>query len=512
MATTKRTTRRAVLDDPAIPLLAGFDSINYSSQARISSEMRAKLEEEKLAAQLAAREGAAHCPEWLGARVLPNGAKGYSTLIETEDFTVKVAGEHMLTWPGLYCELRSYFLHTHPDGARGAVEASLAWIREHLLAGHDEHNIHSLCAFETVTPSRFDLHIDWQGGFAPTFDAGEVERFVKPRRLKWHPFFDGTRCTGYRFGSGGPLLARIYNKTLERKTRQDDAYFALLAARNPETFNPERDVWRLEFQVRREGMTAFRLAPETDGIEESDDLDAQIESELSAEEVPHLATFPKLFAHSGQLFEHLTAHWLRLTTPGTGEVRSRWPTDPTWETLRREFGRLAEVPPLDENGRALVRAKRYEGRRRLLRRMTLGVVKALEVQDSSVASASLAQLARLAEVVATHEAERLEVRKLAAATPTGTVPRWVESGMGAIVDRPDKAQHLIQMLLGIFAAHGVLALDLKPAYAVGDLLVQHLDALEAEADEKGGLDQMLSKHFSKVYKLPAPRDLFPRAQ
>ncbi len=353
MATTKPTTYQAVLDDPAVPLLAGFDSINYSSQARISSEMRAKLEEEKLAAQLAAREGAAHCPAWLGARVLPNGAKGYSILIETEDFTVKVAGEHTVTWPGLYCELRSYFLHSHPGGARGAVEASLTWIREHLLAGYDERSICSLCAFETVTPSRFDLHIDWQGGFTPTFDAGEVERFVKPRRLRWHPFFDGTRCTGYRFGSGGPLLARLYNKTLERKTRQDDAYFALLAARNPDTFDPEREVWRLEFQVRREGMTAFRLALET-GDGDTDDLDAQIESELSAEEVPHLATFPKLFAHYGQLFEHLTAYWLRLTTPGTGEVRSRWPTDPTWETLRSNFARLADLPPLDDGARALV--------------------------------------------------------------------------------------------------------------------------------------------------------------
>jgi hypothetical protein len=503
---TKRNIRRAAREDPAMPLLAGFDSINYSSQARIAAPIRAKLEEDKLAAQLAAREGAAHCPEWLGARVLPNGAKGYSTLIETENFTVKVAGEHMTSWPGLYCELRSHFLHTHPGGARGAVEASLAWIREHLLTGEVERSVRALCAFETVTPSRFDLHVDWQGGFAPTFDAGEVERFVKPRRLKWHPYFEGTRCTGYRFGSGGPLLARLYNKTAERKTRQDDVYFALVAARNPGIFDPERDVWRLEFQIRREGMTAFRLAPAT-GNDDTADLDAQIESELSAEDVPHLATFPKLFAHRAQLFDHLMTHWLRLTQPSTGQVRSRWPTDPTWEALRQDFGRLADASPLDEDARALVRSKRYEGRRRLLRRMTLGVVKALEVQDASVASASLAQLAQLAHLVASHEAERLEARKLAAATLDDVVSPWVESGMGAIVDRPSKARHLIQMLLGIFAAHGVLALDFKPAHSVGDLLVQHLDALEAEADEKGGLDQLLAEHFAKVYKRALPAEL-----
>ncbi len=508
MATRK--PRQAVRTNPAVPLLAGFDTITYSSQARVSEEVRAQLDEAKRLAQLAAQAGATHCPEWLGARVLPNGAKGCSHLIETEDFTVKVAGEHMTRWPGIMCELRSYFLHTHPAGARGAIETSLAWIREHLLAGQNARSIATLCSFETVTPSRFDLHIDWQGGFNPTFDTGEVERFIKPRRLKWHPFFDGTRCTGYRFGSGGPLLARLYNKTVERATRQDDAYFALLAARNPETFDPEREVWRLEFQLRRAGMTAFRLAPETCSVSDDEamgDLDAEIEAELSAEEVPHIATFPKLFAHCDQLFTHLTTHWLRLTTPGAGKVRSRWPTDPTWETLRAAFAQLADAPPLDEQGQALVRAKRYEGRRRLLRRMLLGVVKALEVQDASVASASLAQLQRLVNQVASLEAERLEARKQAVFATDGSVPPWIASGMGALDERPDKALHLIQMLLGICAAHGVLPLEFKPAHSVGDLLVQHLDALEVEADEKGGIQEMLATHFAKVYKLPAPRAL-----
>ncbi len=57
------------------------------------------------------------------------------------------------------------------------------------------------------------------------------------------------------------------------------------------------------------------------------------------------------------------------------------------------------------------------------------------------------------------------------------------------------------MLLGIFAAHGVLPLEFKPAYSVGDLLVQHLDDLEQEADAKGGIQQVLADHFAKVYKV-----------
>ncbi len=176
----------------AVPQLAGFDTITYSSQARISQAVRAKLDEDKATAQVLAREGVAYCPDWLRARLLPSGGRGYSFIIELEDFTVKVAGEHMTTWPGLYVELRSFFLHTHEDGARGAVEASLAWIRAKLLHDQKAQDVRAVCTFETVTPSRFDLHIDWQGGFSPTFDTGEIERFVKPRRINGIPTSRGT--------------------------------------------------------------------------------------------------------------------------------------------------------------------------------------------------------------------------------------------------------------------------------------------------------------------------------
>jgi hypothetical protein len=62
----------------------------------------------------------------------------------------------------------------------------------------------------------------------------------------------------------------------------------------------------------------------------------------------------------------------------------------------------------------------------------------------------------------------------------------------------------VQMLLGVFASHGVLPLEFKPAYSVGDLLVQHLEALESEAEEKGGVQQVLTDHFAKVYKVGLP--------
>ena len=100
-----------------------MDACNFSSQGRVSSEVYAKLREAKEAAKLAEQSGSVHCPEWLGAQVKPKGDRGggYSYLIETEDFTVKVAGAAQTMWPGLYVELRSHFLHAHPGGAAGRV-------------------------------------------------------------------------------------------------------------------------------------------------------------------------------------------------------------------------------------------------------------------------------------------------------------------------------------------------------------------------------------------------------
>jgi hypothetical protein len=84
------------------------------------------------------------------------------------------------------------------------------------------------------------------------------------------------------------------------------------------------------------------------------------------------------------------------------------------------------------------------------------------------------------------------------------IPAWVRSGMDERFHRVEQVEQRIQMLLGIFASHGVLPLEFKPAYSVGDLLLQHLDALEQEAEEKGGVQQVLADHFAKVYKVSPP--------
>jgi hypothetical protein len=70
--------------------------------------------------------------------------------------------------------------------------------------------------------------------------------------------------------------------------------------------------------------------------------------------------------------------------------------------------------------------------------------------------------------------------------------------------RVEQVEQWVQLLLGTFASHGVLPLEFKPVYSVGDLLLQHLDPLEQEAEEKGGVQQMVADHFAKVYTVTLP--------
>jgi hypothetical protein len=482
------------------PLLAGMDTVYFSCDLPLSDAMRERLSQEKEMAQARATQRQVHCPEWLEARMCPQGAKGgYAFLIETEDFSVKLLGKHIQNRPSVFIEMRSHALHTHPEGAAGACEAALAWVRSHLYA--DQMAARDAISFSAAKISRADIHIDWQSGYVPALRnlSEELRCFIRPGRVKGALYFQGGDATGIQFGRS-QVVARLYNKTLETKEKGNEAYAELLTARCGEAFQPEQDVWRLEFELKREGAKGFRLyAPP-----EEDDPDEEVEAEMSAEELQHIGTLPRFFARMEELFLHLTHHWLRLVEESEDTNRSRWPMHSTWQQLREAFGMLAGDPPLDDENRKLVRGARYRGRMRLLRRMEAGVIRSLEVEDASPASTALMTLQRWVERIAEKEVERITTKCRRYQEQGKVVPAWVRAGMDERFRRVEQTEQRVQMLLGIFASHGVLPLEFKPAYTVGDLLLQHLDALEQEAEEKGGVQQLLAEHFAKLYKVTLP--------
>ena len=65
----------------------------------------------------------------------------------------------------------------------------------------------------------------------------------------------------------------------------------------------------------------------------------------------------------------------------------------------------------------------------------------------------------------------------------------------------EHVDHLAKMALGVFTSVGVTKGALPPFTHVGDLLEYLCDDLEAIAQEKGGIGQMLYDKWCKVYKV-----------
>ena len=171
----------------------------------------------------------------------PQGAKGgYAVLIETEYFSVKLLGEHIQNWPSVHVEVRSYALHMHPEGQQGACKAALAWVREKLYADQPSKLVNDAISFEKAKLSRADVHMDYQGGYAPSLAhvSEELRCFIRPGKTKGALYFQGSRPTGYAFGKGH-VQARLYNKTLETNEKGNDSHAALLLAKNGDGYDPE---------------------------------------------------------------------------------------------------------------------------------------------------------------------------------------------------------------------------------------------------------------------------------
>jgi hypothetical protein len=77
-------------------------------------------------------------------------------------------------------------------------------------------------------------------------------------------------------------------------------------------------IWRMEFQIRREGLPLEMLG------------DAS-----------------QVFGMCGTLWRYLCGEWLRLAIPSASDdTRSRWPTHPLWEDLSRVWDIDPEAPSL----------------------------------------------------------------------------------------------------------------------------------------------------------------------
>jgi hypothetical protein len=414
---------------------AGVDTLEISFDVEIGQAMWDRLQEEQeIAKMLTKTRKAEHVPDWLNAVVHPVGAKGgYHFLLETPTFSIKLL-KGVPNRPPIYVEMRAYGLHTHEGGAVGACEAACTFIRETLLIDEDPDWTAKVINLDIARCSRLDLFLDWQGGWHPNFEVNDEQAFIKRVHAEVGRYSVNGKVNGYEIGKSS-VRGRIYNKTVQCKKKHVEWYPTLLQERNGLRFDLDQDLWRLEFQLRREGVKGFRLYAKPEMSDPDDVIDAEIE----AEDLPHIHSVRKALRWAGRTWEYLTKRWLRLTVATDDPNRGRWPEHPTWTALRDGFAPLAlREAELPEHSLDLVRATRYTGYRRLLDRMAAGVLTTLEAMDTDPGAALVSYVAYLHRIAG--RIKRSQNRRAAAwrrkeqeAACLGAVPLMpdVRLGLGA---------------------------------------------------------------------------------
>ncbi|MBB1061048.1 hypothetical protein H4F98_10720 [Lysobacter spongiae] len=160
--------------------------------------------------------------------------------------------------------------------------------------------------------SRLDLFADFSTGLDVAAMPGS--HWVK-RSKKRSIHEECDQITGISFGSGNEVSARLYDKTREILKSGKDYMRPLWAAQG---WDGESQVWRMEFQIRREGLPEQMKGPASE-----------------------------VLALNGNLWRYLCEEWLRLAVPSqSDDTRSRWPTHPLWQALAGSWDLDPDAPPL----------------------------------------------------------------------------------------------------------------------------------------------------------------------
>lgn len=214
----------------------------------------------------------------------PNGTKsGYPFLISNKECTIQF-GE--FNSPSFFVKYSSFSLWH--EGAKAVHEKFLQWARGLGFEPLRSEGL-SRCDFA------FDFHlanIDFdEDSFVTLADKDNKHR----KNGKVQTFSFGT----------GEIVLRVYNKTDEIREASQKTWFF------PMWDGPTDDVWRVEWQVRKETLKRFGLR-----------------------------TFDDLFEGYGDLLRYLVAEQTSLRVKTDDSNRSRWPVHPLWSLLSEQIDTL----------------------------------------------------------------------------------------------------------------------------------------------------------------------------
>ncbi len=200
---------------------------------------------------------------------------GYPLVLDHLDFTIE-CGE--FNNPSFYVTYRSKALWQ--KGAKALHETFLAWAESV-----------GLVIVRPEKLSRVDFAFDYQLA-EPDFDSDSVVSLS----TKDAQYRGDRKVQTIQYGKGDVVL-RIYNKVVEIEERSDKVWLFQL-------WGVSADVWRIEWQVRKDVLRRFSVR-----------------------------TFADLFDGYGDVLRYLASEHDTMRIPNGDTNRSRWPVHPLWVDL-----------------------------------------------------------------------------------------------------------------------------------------------------------------------------------
>lgn len=219
-----------------------------------------------------------------------NGQKFYSYRLTCKDFSIAFADKEMKSNSPVFVRFMSSYIWSY--GFKKAYEHFMNWF--------ECFSVKPICD----RLSRVDICADTdQFKFIQNDVKGVVTRAKnKTDHFVNEEYTNGRRFSGFTIGRGNPLLARIYNKSIEIK-KSGKIWFKEVW--NQHGWVEENDVWRVEFQLRRGVLKELSI----DSLE-------------------------KLFGKTDELWLYLTADWLTIRQPSKDNV-SRWRLKRKWKLIQK---------------------------------------------------------------------------------------------------------------------------------------------------------------------------------
>lgn len=301
----------------------GVDTLALFSTKPLDGAACSKLQELKEAAgRLAEGErGPEIVLGGVGLIVKPYGLKKGPLLAESDLFALCITPRAAEPWPTVTVEIRALALWSL--GYEAAAAKACAILADVTREPPDPQ------------VSRVDLTVDFQGWIPAPPDLSDRRRFVcrpRARSRYWEEgddnkdyseFDEGRIFTGFGFGRGGVIVARLYDKTREAKKSRKE-WFGRVWEKSA-GYVADAPVWRLEFQLRRNALREFCFG---DTYSERADL----------------GSWEKLRARLTDVWSYLTRRWLRYDEGRTAKERQR--LTPEWADLAEARFHSAAVEAL----------------------------------------------------------------------------------------------------------------------------------------------------------------------